>query len=85
MLQQQSLGLEAFMHGLMPRRNACRGANADVVCDHGSLSRQHAQLCYKPATRQWLVMDLGSTHGTFVDGQRVTKVLCDEHEHCCVC
>lgn len=52
----------------------CRVATADVICDHGSLSRQHAQLCYKPATRQWLVVDLGSTHGTFVDGHRLPKV-----------
>ncbi|KAK9805903.1 hypothetical protein WJX73_003458 [Symbiochloris irregularis] len=50
-----------------------RGATADIVCEHGSLSRQHAQLCYKPATRQWLVVDLGSTHGTFVDGKRIPK------------
>jgi len=50
----------------------------DVVLDHASISRQHAALCFQakqpPHGLQAVVMDLGSAHGTFVQGARLAKV-----------
>ena len=35
-------------------------------------SSRHAEL--RPAERAWVLVDLGSSNGTFVDGQRVTEL-----------
>jgi hypothetical protein len=35
-------------------------------------SSRHAEL--RPAERGWVLVDLGSSNGTFVDGQRVTEL-----------
>ena len=35
-------------------------------------SSRHAEL--RPAERGWVLVDLGSSNGTFVDGQRVTEM-----------
>ena len=47
---------------------------ADAVLDHPSISRLHAAVCYEGLTGAWRVVDLGSAHGTFVDGRAVDKV-----------
>ncbi|HST89304.1 MAG TPA: FHA domain-containing protein, partial [Ktedonobacterales bacterium] len=46
-----------------------RGAGNDVMIPDGTISRAHARLFF--AKRQWLIEDLGSSNGTFVNGQRV--------------
>ncbi len=46
-----------------------RGAEADVVVDDAGVSRRHAEV-HTDGDRVW-VKDLGSTNGTFVDGERV--------------
>jgi hypothetical protein len=46
-----------------------RSPAADVLLDHGSISRQHAAVCYNPATSTFSLLDLGSVHGTWADGQ----------------
>ncbi len=46
-----------------------RGAEADLVVDDAGVSRRHAEV-HSEGGRVWLV-DLGSTNGTFVDGERV--------------
>jgi pSer/pThr/pTyr-binding forkhead associated (FHA) protein len=45
-----------------------------VVLEHASISRQHAALCYNLDRGVWQVLDLGTTHGTFVDSRPVVKV-----------
>ena len=49
-----------------------RHASADVPCDHPSLSRLHAAFYGK--RDRVVIMDLGSTHGTIVDGVRLKQV-----------
>lgn len=50
---------------------SCRDASAcDVPLDHPSASRQHAALCHHNDGRIFLI-DLGSTHGTFLDGSQM--------------
>jgi len=52
---------------------------ADVLVEHGSLSRQHCVLQYRAVTDKGTgvvrclpyLMDLGSAHGTFVNGSRL--------------
>ena len=46
-----------------------RGAEADVVVDDAGVSRRHAEV-HSDGNRV-RVVDLGSTNGTFVDGERV--------------
>lgn len=45
-----------------------RGSEADVVLDDAGVSRQHAQITLEGGGA--VVRDLGSTNGTFVDGER---------------
>jgi hypothetical protein len=47
-----------------------RASDNDVTIDHARISRYHAHLRCVEAT--WLVYDLDSTNGTYVDGERVT-------------
>lgn len=46
-----------------------RGSEADVVVDDAGVSRRHAEV--HTDGNQVRVVDLGSTNGTFVDGERV--------------
>ncbi|DBA67149.1 TPA: hypothetical protein ACH3X2_001469 [Trebouxia sp. C0005] len=50
-----------------------RSANADVVLDHASVSRQHAILCYQTDSNKWVLVDQGSAHGTSVNGRPTVK------------
>lgn len=52
-----------------------RAAEAEVVLTSGSASRRHAELRVTP--RGWLLIDLGSQFGTYVDGRRIDEVLVD--------
>jgi diguanylate cyclase (GGDEF)-like protein len=49
-----------------------RDAEADLVISRSSVSRQHSKLMLD-AEGQWHVEDLGSTNGTFVNEERITK------------
>lgn len=54
---------------VLGRRDSC-----DVYLPDGSISRRHARL--EPQKGGWVVTDLDSTNGTFVNGERVkTKAL----------
>jgi pSer/pThr/pTyr-binding forkhead associated (FHA) protein len=48
-----------------------RGLSNDVILEDARVSRHHAQLRYR-ARRFW-VTDLGSTNGTFVNGERISE------------
>ncbi len=48
-----------------------RGPESDIVIDHVSLSGSHAVLLNLGGVFQ--IQDLGSTNGTFVDGEAVTE------------
>jgi hypothetical protein len=48
-----------------------RGLNNDIILEDSRVSRNHAQLRYR-SRRFWLT-DLGSTNGTFVNGEPVTE------------
>jgi hypothetical protein len=47
-----------------------REAGNDVVVNHGEVSRRHASLTWDG--RQFIIQDLGSANGTFVNGVRLT-------------
>ncbi|MBK9945254.1 MAG: DUF3662 and FHA domain-containing protein [Kouleothrix sp.] len=48
-----------------------RGLNNDIILEDTRVSRHHAQLRYR-ARRFW-ISDLGSTNGTFVNGEQVEE------------
>ena len=50
-----------------------RGEASDVLIDNVSVSRRHAEI--REENGAWLLRDLGSSNGTFLNGQRVTAEL----------
>ncbi|WP_426517380.1 FhaA domain-containing protein [Diaminobutyricibacter sp. McL0618] len=52
-----------------------RGSEADITVDDTSISRKHVQITWDGSRAQ--VQDLGSTNGSQLDGQPVTKALLD--------
>ena len=57
-----------------------RVAGNDLVLPHGNVSRQHARIVIKDA--KFILMDLKSTNGTYVNGRRMTSPLViHEHDH----
>lgn len=55
--------------GLLALTAIGRSAENDVVLDDSFLSAEHARLSWNG--RGWVVEDLGSTNGTFVNGKQV--------------
>jgi pSer/pThr/pTyr-binding forkhead associated (FHA) protein len=51
----------------------------DVVLSHPTVSRQHAEVV--PTQQGWVVRDLKSSHGTFVNGVRVGQSNWKLHLH----
>ncbi|MBZ0270662.1 FHA domain-containing protein [bacterium] len=49
-----------------------RGEKCDIQIHDGSISRKHASIT-RIADGEFLIRDLGSTYGTFVDGRRVDE------------
>jgi len=47
-----------------------RSSNCDLILDHDGVSRLHARIYQDPFGR-WIVEDLKSRNGVFVEGQRV--------------
>jgi hypothetical protein len=52
-----------------------RGIDNDLVIRDVRVSRHH--LAIEPASRGWVVRDLQSTNGTFLDGERVDEAVVD--------
>jgi hypothetical protein len=50
-----------------------RALDNDIILDSPSISRHHARL--SPRSNHWLVEDLASTHGLYVNGRRVSASL----------
>jgi len=48
-----------------------RDASSFIVVDDGKASREHAKLLYNGGA--WMLMDLGSANGTFINEQRVRE------------
>ena len=48
------------------------GRHADIKLEDTRISRRHAEIA--PQNGSWLIRDLGSSNGTWVNGQRVVTI-----------
>lgn len=55
-----------------------RGLDCEVRIAAATVSRQHAELRPAKGEGGWVLRDLNSTHGVFVDGKRVSSLECEE-------
>lgn len=57
-----------------------RGEKADLKLDVRGMSREHARLQYSEKHKKWMISDLGTTNGTFVNGRKVTTQVLTRHD-----
>lgn len=50
-----------------------RTKESDLTLSTGGVSRQHAEFLWDEGRKTWLLKDLGSTNGTFVNSKRLQK------------
>ena len=53
--------------------NIGRSSKCRLCLDDTRVSREHTLLQFDEAAGHWLVIDLGSTNGTYLNGQRIAK------------
>ncbi len=63
----QTIYLETKDHWVIGRGTGC-----DIVLQENSVSRQHCDVIFDPKGH-WLVKDLKSSNGTWVNGQKISK------------
>jgi hypothetical protein len=60
----------------LPRQEILKIGSHDrshLRLDHPSVARMHAVMEYNPSKREWVVIDLGSHDGTWVNGEKASK------------
>ena len=75
--QQQQNPLSVMQVGQVSRLRIGRAPDNQIVLDAPSVSRYHAELSYETGSHQPVISDLGSTNGTFINGEimRVPSLL----------
>ena len=49
-----------------------RNNNNTIIIDHKKISREHAEII-KISEKEYLIKDLSTTYGTFIDGNRIKQ------------
>lgn len=64
----ESVHLTSVLYQLGRQPPPCSNdSTSSLILEHPSLSRLHAVLAYNSAEQCWLLKDMRSTHGTFVN------------------
>ena len=71
MLRCESGPLAGKLFPLPERSVIGRALNCEISIPEGGLSREHAEMIVE--SNQLVVRDLGSSNGTFINGERVTE------------
>ena len=48
-----------------------RSPECDIVLEHSTISRKHCEIKQSTENREYLIRDLGSSNGTYVNGKRI--------------
>lgn len=52
-------------------RQFVEASNTSILLEHPSISRLHAILAYDGTQNCWMLKDMGSTHGTYVNQNKL--------------
>jgi len=66
---QQENPLSVMQIGQLSRLRIGRAPDNEIILDAPSVSRYHAELVYQNGAHQPIITDLGSTNGTFINGE----------------
>lgn len=66
---QQENPLSVMQIGQLSRLRVGRAPDNEIILDAPSVSRYHAELTYQNGAAQPIITDLGSTNGTFINGE----------------
>jgi FHA domain len=58
-----------------------RDIKNDIVCNDRYLSRNHAQIALDPRSNRWIIRDLNSTNGTFVNGKKIGEAILMDNDY----
>jgi two-component system, cell cycle response regulator len=57
-----------------------RGSDCDIQVDRDSVSRRHARIFRIPADPTWMIEDLGSTNGSYVNDNQVQRSVLKDND-----
>jgi pSer/pThr/pTyr-binding forkhead associated (FHA) protein len=67
--RESNIELQLLQGAIIGRKN---GPYTDLLSSQGYISGTHARLEFNNASSTWMIVDLNSTNGTFVNGEKIS-------------
>jgi len=67
--KESNIELQLLQGAIIGRKN---GPYTDLLSSQGYISGTHARLEFNNASSSWMIVDLNSTNGTFVNGEKIS-------------